>query len=131
MFFRRKKEITQGDSSKKNVSSFKGYCVCPKCNYSLIHQRGTPCSTLKCPVCSISLVRQDTLGEHAVQRDTQNENRQEFPFVNIELCTGCEICVNTCSFEAIIMENDKAKIINNKCMNCRACISICPSEAIS
>jgi cation diffusion facilitator family transporter len=26
-----------------------GYCVCPECGYKIPHERGTPCSTLRCP----------------------------------------------------------------------------------
>jgi cation diffusion facilitator family transporter len=35
-----------------------GFCVCEKCGYKTSHTRGTPCTTLKCPVCSINLKRQ-------------------------------------------------------------------------
>ena len=34
-----------------------GYCVCKKCGYKTPHQRGVPCSGLKCPKCDISLTR--------------------------------------------------------------------------
>ncbi len=34
-----------------------GYCVCEKCDYKILHQRGTPCSVLKCPNCGINLQR--------------------------------------------------------------------------
>lgn len=34
-----------------------GECVCPKCGYSISHQRGVPCSTIKCPKCNINLSR--------------------------------------------------------------------------
>ena len=35
-----------------------GYCICPKCDYKIPHQRGIPCSTLECPKCKINLVRE-------------------------------------------------------------------------
>jgi cation diffusion facilitator family transporter len=35
-----------------------GYCVCSKCGYKIPHQRGIPCSTLKCPACDINLKRE-------------------------------------------------------------------------
>jgi len=35
-----------------------GYCVCQKCGYKIIHERGIPCSTLKCPKCKINLTRE-------------------------------------------------------------------------
>jgi len=34
-----------------------GYCVCSKCDYKTPHQRGIPCSSLKCPICNINLKR--------------------------------------------------------------------------
>ncbi len=34
-----------------------GWCVCPKCGYKVVHQRGVPCSTLECPNCKINLER--------------------------------------------------------------------------
>ena len=34
-----------------------GHCVCPKCGYSVPHQKGSPCSTLKCPKCNVNLDR--------------------------------------------------------------------------
>ena len=35
-----------------------GYCVCPKCGYKVNHERGVPCSTIKCPKCKIDLARE-------------------------------------------------------------------------
>ena len=35
-----------------------GYCVCQKCGYKTLHQRGIPCSTLECPKCKNSLIRE-------------------------------------------------------------------------
>jgi len=34
-----------------------GKCECPKCGYSVSHERGVPCGTLKCPKCSANLER--------------------------------------------------------------------------
>lgn len=35
-----------------------GFCICEKCGYKIIHQRGVPCSSLKCPTCNINLKRE-------------------------------------------------------------------------
>ena len=35
-----------------------GYCVCSKCGYKKKHERGIPCSTIKCPKCKINLTRE-------------------------------------------------------------------------
>jgi len=34
-----------------------GNCVCPKCGYRVQHERGMPCSTLRCPKCNLNLER--------------------------------------------------------------------------
>ncbi|MDD2646724.1 MAG: cation diffusion facilitator family transporter [Patescibacteria group bacterium] len=34
-----------------------GYCVCPKCGYKILHERGIPCLTFECPKCKINLIR--------------------------------------------------------------------------
>jgi len=34
-----------------------GTCICDKCGYSVPHQRGIPCSIIKCPKCNINLTR--------------------------------------------------------------------------
>lgn len=35
-----------------------GYCICKKCGYKTQHERGVPCSSLKCPNCNIPLQRE-------------------------------------------------------------------------
>ena len=35
-----------------------GYCICEKCGYKTFHQKGEPCSKLKCPTCNIDLKRE-------------------------------------------------------------------------
>lgn len=34
-----------------------GQCVCPRCGYRRIHQRGTPCFEQKCPECDAAMIR--------------------------------------------------------------------------
>ena len=49
--------------------------------------------------------------------------------VNIDKCTGCEECLSSCPFDAIVMQEDKA-FINEYCQACMACLSVCPEGAI-
>ncbi len=49
--------------------------------------------------------------------------------VDNELCTGCETCLSSCPYDAIIMKDDKA-FINEYCQLCRACLTVCPEGAI-
>ena len=35
-----------------------GNCVCAKCGKVIAHQRGVPCTQIKCPDCGVMMVRQ-------------------------------------------------------------------------
>ena len=47
-----RKELPKAEGRGPN-----GECFCLKCGYSIPHQRGVPCSSLKCPQCDINLER--------------------------------------------------------------------------
>ena len=51
-------------------------------------------------------------------------------FVNYEECTGCGVCMESCEFDAILLQNDKATIDQEKCEGCQACIEACPPRVI-
>ena len=36
-----------------------GYCVCTKCGEKVQHQRGVKCTTLKCPECGHTMIREE------------------------------------------------------------------------
>lgn len=44
-------------------------------------------------------------------------------------CTGCESCLSSCPYEAIVMKDGKA-YITEYCQMCMACLSVCPEGAI-
>jgi len=50
-------------------------------------------------------------------------------YVEQEICTGCEACVESCPYDAIRMQEDKA-FITEYCQFCRNCLSVCPVGAI-
>ncbi|WP_378955775.1 FAD-binding protein [Pelosinus sp. sgz500959] len=50
--------------------------------------------------------------------------------VNKEECIGCSVCVSTCPFGAIVMEDGKA-VITDACTVCGACVDVCPVSAIT
>ncbi|MBM9520915.1 4Fe-4S binding protein [Desulforhopalus vacuolatus] len=52
------------------------------------------------------------------------------PWINKELCTGCQICVDNCSVGAISMEKDSAFIKEDECIRCGVCHDVCPEEAV-
>jgi ferredoxin len=52
------------------------------------------------------------------------------PWVDKEKCTGCNICVERCPVDAIVLENSKAGINMGGCIHCGTCHDVCPNEAI-
>jgi heterodisulfide reductase subunit A-like polyferredoxin len=51
--------------------------------------------------------------------------------VDVEKCTGCGDCVQSCPLDAIAVNENKAAIDPETCGDCGACLDTCPSEAIS
>lgn len=49
--------------------------------------------------------------------------------VRSEICSGCETCVSSCPYTAIVMKEGRA-FITEYCQLCRACLSVCPEGAI-
>ncbi len=49
--------------------------------------------------------------------------------VTTENCTGCESCVPSCPYTAIVMKEGRA-FITEYCQLCRACLGVCPEGAI-
>ncbi len=50
-------------------------------------------------------------------------------YIDADACTGCELCLPSCPFNAIEMREDKAVILDN-CTLCNACLEVCPVDAI-
>jgi len=40
-----------------------GYCVCAKCGEKVPHQQGVKCTTIKCPNCGQTMVREELLNK--------------------------------------------------------------------
>jgi ferredoxin len=47
-----------------------------------------------------------------------------------ELCTECELCLERCQMEALVLNDDGIEVIENRCIGCGLCVTICPSEAL-
>ncbi len=50
--------------------------------------------------------------------------------IDIDDCSGCGICAETCPDDAIIMEEDEAIVIQDRCRLCGACAGVCPENRI-
>jgi Na+-translocating ferredoxin:NAD+ oxidoreductase RNF subunit RnfB len=45
-------------------------------------------------------------------------------------CIGCSKCLKECTFGAITVENNLARIDDTKCRLCRKCVAVCPTNVI-
>lgn len=50
--------------------------------------------------------------------------------IDIEKCTGCGTCVDTCPFGALEVIEDKARV-SEKCTLCGSCAEVCPFDALT
>jgi heterodisulfide reductase subunit A len=53
-------------------------------------------------------------------------------YVDEELCSGCQICINVCAYQAISFDEEKkvSVISDAVCKGCGTCAAACPSKAI-
>ncbi|TXT63899.1 MAG: putative CoB--CoM heterodisulfide reductase 1 iron-sulfur subunit A [Promethearchaeota archaeon] len=50
--------------------------------------------------------------------------------VDEDKCGLCGLCVSSCPYNALILENTKISIDKFKCKGCGVCVSVCPTDAI-
>ncbi|UCG02957.1 MAG: 4Fe-4S binding protein [Candidatus Heimdallarchaeota archaeon] len=58
-------------------------------------------------------------------------NSNYYAQVDIDLCSGCETCVDRCQMEAITIVDDISTINLDRCIGCGLCVTSCPEEAMS
>jgi len=51
-------------------------------------------------------------------------------YVDNDLCSGCETCLDRCFFDALSIQDDLAAVDSEKCLGCGACTVVCPTEAL-
>ncbi len=49
---------------------------------------------------------------------------------DLEKCTGCEACVDSCPNEALKVAEEKIKVDQENCIDCGVCVDECPVEAL-
>ena len=53
------------------------------------------------------------------------------PVIDVEPCTGCELCVGVCPMDALTLDsNQKAVRDPARCIGCGLCVSACPTGSI-
>jgi formate hydrogenlyase subunit 6/NADH:ubiquinone oxidoreductase subunit I len=54
------------------------------------------------------------------------------PQINLELCNGCGVCMDTCPSEAVALVDKQPVIVHPEdCGYCGDCEDLCPEGAIS
>jgi formate hydrogenlyase subunit 6/NADH:ubiquinone oxidoreductase subunit I len=51
--------------------------------------------------------------------------------VDRERCELCGTCATRCQMDAIVADNEPAKVAEERCIGCGLCVTTCPSEAMS
>lgn len=71
-------------------------------------------------------------GKAAVLLSQENIlSRKHIAEVNERWCSGCEICISSCPYEARVMDEQKkiARVIAILCRGCGVCAAVCPNGA--
>ena len=58
--------LGQGGGHGKNRGggySIGGFCVCAKCGAKVKHEQGVKCTSIKCPECQHTMIREELLNE--------------------------------------------------------------------
>ncbi len=117
-----------------------GDCICPDCGRKKLHTPGIPCTEVICSSCGATMVRNNGqkfgIGKSdSTRTDATKENNSRktslFPIVDVNLCTGCGICIEKCPFDSILMKDGRAQIQNETCRKCMICVKECPVNAIA
>jgi Na+-translocating ferredoxin:NAD+ oxidoreductase RNF subunit RnfB len=54
------------------------------------------------------------------------------PMIDIELCTGCESCVDICPMDALSLDKNENPVQNpDRCIGCGLCVSACCTGSIT
>lgn len=136
----RKAVITPGGGDKACSYGCLGYGSCiNECLFDAIHivqgiavvdkEKCVACGKCvsTCPNNLIELIPDSA--EYRVQC-MSNDKGKDVKAVCDDGCIGCKLCTRVCESEAIVVENNLAKIDYIKCINCGKCAEKCPTKVI-
>lgn len=100
----------------------------------LVHVLDKDVATV-CNCCSCCCFGLRTCVEYEVPFSKVVEKSRYVAKTNIDLCKGCQTCMERCQFDAIQMQEEKGSAISkamvdvDKCFGCGACVISCPTGA--
>ena len=50
--------------------------------------------------------------------------------VDADSCSGCELCLDRCPMDALVMRDAAAERIDERCVGCGLCVSSCDMDAL-
>jgi MinD superfamily P-loop ATPase len=48
-----------------------------------------------------------------------------------ELCTRCNVCVESCPVDALRLGEERPEVVDELCIGCYCCHELCPSRAVT
>ena len=102
-------------------------------NYSILTTIGSFCNLIKI-VDQTNFSFEDNLYKLNIRPDFEVNFMSKEPYVDPDLCTGCELCVDTCSNVFKMTDDGVAEVYDSSGdseENIQDAIDNCPSEAIS
>ncbi len=48
-----------------------------------------------------------------------------------DLCDGCELCLDRCQMDALMLDNGIIHVDRHRCIGCGLCVTTCPNEALT
>ncbi len=80
-----------------------------------------------CCTCSCAILR--GVAEYGIMGAVAPSGFQAH--VDEALCTGCELCLDRCQFDALSVVDGCCKVDEQRCFGCGLCITACADEALS
>ncbi len=80
-----------------------------------------------CCSCCCGLLRMKKRTPRPVEFFTTNF----YAGVDVDLCTGCETCVDLCQMDALRLEDSVSFVDLDRCVGCGICVTSCPEGALT
>lgn len=81
--------------------------------------------------CPRSVIKLMPLSQNVIVRCRNMDTGKNARAVCMDACIGCGRCKKECQYGAIVIENNVAHILPEKCTRCGACAAVCPCNCIT